>query len=54
VESCSPTDGLEPAVGDPALRGRFIIALRHYIAVGTQRGADPDRLVTLILTFTPR
>jgi hypothetical protein len=54
VESCSATDGVEPAIGDPSLRGKFIIALRNYIAVGTQRGADPDRLVTpMILTFTP-
>jgi hypothetical protein len=54
VESCSATTGVEPAIGDPTLRGKFIIALRNYIAAGTQRGADPDRLVTpMILTFTP-
>ncbi|MFO7533417.1 MAG: hypothetical protein R6W93_13230, partial [Candidatus Limnocylindrales bacterium] len=53
VTSCSPTDGVQPAIGDPALRGKFIIALRNYIAPGTQRGADPDRLATpMILTFT--
>ena len=53
VEHCSPTAGVEPALGDPALRGKFIIALRDYIATGTQRGPDPSKLLTpRILTFT--
>jgi len=53
MESCSPTDGVQPAIGDPALRGMFIIALRDYIALGTQRGPDPSKLLTpRILTFT--
>ena len=39
--------------GDPARRGMFIIALRDYIALNTQRGPDPNKLLTpRILTFT--
>lgn len=52
-ENCSTTLGVQPAIGDPALRGKFIIALRDYIATGTQRGPDPSKLLTpRILTFT--
>lgn len=53
VESCSTTLGVEPAIGDQALFGKFIIALRDYIATGTQRGPDSSKLLTpRILTFT--
>jgi hypothetical protein len=53
VENCSATDGVEPAIGDPALRGKFIIVLRDYIAVRTQRGPDISKLLTpRVLTFT--
>lgn len=55
VENCSPTDRVpvEPPMGDPDLRGMFIIALRDYIATGTARGPDPSKLLTpRILTFT--
>lgn len=52
-ENCSPTDGVQPPIGDPALHGMFIIALRDYIALGTQRGPDSSKLLTpRILTFT--
>lgn len=38
--------------GDPALRGKLIIGLRDYIALDTQRGPDPNKLLTpRILTF---
>jgi len=37
----------------PSLRGMFIIGLRDYIALGTQRGPDSSKLLTpRILTFT--
>jgi hypothetical protein len=53
TENCSPTEVVQPAIGDPALRGTFIIGLRDYIATGTQRGPDPSKLLTpRILTFT--
>jgi hypothetical protein len=53
IDNCSSTRGVQPAIGDPALRGKFIIALRDYIATGTQRGPDPSKLLTpRILTFT--
>jgi len=54
-ENCAliPTDLLPPDEGDPALRGMFTISLRDYIAVETQRGPDPSKLLTpRILTFT--
>jgi len=55
-ESCAriPADLLPPDEGDPGLRGTFTISLRNYIAVGTQRGPDPSKLLTpRIFTFTP-
>ncbi len=53
IDNCSSTRGVQPAIGDPALRGKFIIALRDYIATGTQRGPDPSKLLTpRILIFT--
>ena len=53
TENCSPTDGVQPPIGDPALRGMFIIGLRDYIALNTQRGPDSSKLLTpRILTFT--
>lgn len=53
MENCSPTDGVQPPIGDPALRGMFIIGLRDYIALGTQRGPDSSKLLTpRILMFT--
>ena len=53
MENCSPTDVIQPAIGDPALRGKLIIALRYYIAQGTQRGPDASKLLTpRILTFS--
>ncbi len=52
-DSCSPTNGVEPAIGDPALRGKFIIVLRDYIATRTQRGPDVSKLLTpRVLMFT--
>lgn len=51
-DTCSPTHGVQPALGDPSLQNRFIIMLRNYIVPGTQRGADPSKLLTpRILTF---
>jgi hypothetical protein len=51
-ENCSSTLGVAPALGDPALRDKFIIALRDYIAPGTEHGPDPSKLLTpRILTF---
>lgn len=41
------------AVGHPALKGMFMVALRNYVVPGTQRGADPTKLLPpRILTFT--
>ena len=41
------------AVGHPALKGMFLVALRDYIVPGTERGADPSKLLPpRILTFT--
>ncbi|HJV66665.1 MAG TPA: hypothetical protein VJ550_13080 [Geomonas sp.] len=55
TDSCSTTSGVVPALGDPALRGQFIIALRDYIATGTEHGPDPAKLLTpRILTFIPQ
>lgn len=52
-ESCSPTNGVDPAIGDPTLRGKFIIVLRDYIATRTQRGPDVSkRLTPRVLMFT--
>jgi len=52
-ENCSSTLGVVPALGDPALQGKFILALRDYVAPGTERGPDPKKLLTpRILTFT--
>lgn len=52
IEQCTPTHGVQPALGDPALQGMFTITLRNYIVPGTKRGADPSKLVTpRILTF---
>lgn len=52
-ENCSPTNGVQPALGDPALRGMFTFSIRDYIAPGTQRGPDPAKLLTpRLLTFT--
>lgn len=52
-EHCTPTDGVHPEIGDPSLRGMFIIALRDYIATHTRRGPDTSKLLTpRILTFT--
>ena len=52
-ENCSPTNGVDPAIGDPALRGKFIIVLRDYIATRTQRGPDiSKRLTPRVLMFT--
>jgi len=52
-ENCSPTDGVQPAIGDPALRGMFSVVLRDYIAPGTERGPDPSKLLNpRMLTFT--
>jgi hypothetical protein len=43
------------AVGHPALRGKFMVALRDYVVPGTERGADPSKLLPpRILTFTAR
>jgi hypothetical protein len=42
------------AVGHPALRGMFMVALRDYIVPGTERGADASKLLPpRVLTFTP-
>lgn len=55
TDSCSPTSPVDPAIGDPSLYGKFIIALRDYIAPGTHSGPDPDKLVTpRLLMFTPQ
>lgn len=55
TDSCSVTVGVDPAIGDPALREMFIIAMRDYIAQGTQRGPDPAKILTpRTLTFTPQ
>ncbi len=54
-DSCSaiPADLLPPDEGDPDLRGVFILGLRDYIAVGTNRGPDSSQLLTpRIFTFT--
>jgi hypothetical protein len=52
-ENCSPTNGVDPAIGDPTLRGKFIIVLRDYIATKTQRGPDVSKLLTpRVLMFT--
>ncbi len=41
------------AVGHPALKGMFMVALRNYVVPGTARGADPSKLLPpRILTFT--
>lgn len=41
------------ALGHPALKGMFLVALRDYIVPGTERGADPSQLLPpRILTFT--
>ena len=41
------------AVGYPALKGKFMVALRDYIVPGTERGANPAGLLSpRILTFT--
>jgi len=50
-----PDDLLPPDEGDPSLRRTFTIALRDYIAVGTQSGPDSSKLLTpRIFTFAPR
>jgi hypothetical protein len=52
-DNCSPTAGVQGEIGDPALRGMFTFVLRDYIAVGTERGPDPSKLLNpRILTFT--
>ncbi len=52
-ENCSPTVGVQPALGDPALRGMFMFGIRDYIAPGTARGPDPSMLLApRLLTFT--
>jgi hypothetical protein len=54
-DSCSPTDIVQPALGDPALRGTFIIALRDYIAPNATSGPDPSKLLTpRLLSFRPQ
>jgi hypothetical protein len=54
-DTCSQTLGVKAALGDPALQNKFIITLRNYIVPGTQRGADPSKLVTpRTLTFRRR
>jgi hypothetical protein len=41
------------ALGSPALRGRFMVALRDYIVPGTERGADYSMLLPpRIIAFT--
>jgi hypothetical protein len=41
------------ALGHPALKGLFMVALRDYIVPGTERGANPSKLLApRILTFT--
>jgi hypothetical protein len=53
AENCSPTDVADKLQGDPALRDKFIISVREYIAPGSQRGPDPSKLLApRILTFT--
>lgn len=55
IDNCSPTLEVQPAIGDPALQGKFIIALRDYIASETARGPDTTKLLTpRILTFRPQ
>lgn len=48
-----PRHGDTSAVGHPALKGMFQVALRDYVVPGTQRGADPSKLLPpMVLTFT--
>ena len=59
-QDCTPlTDQIVPlrtntsAIGHPALKGTFLLALRDYIVPGTERGADVSKLLApRILTFT--
>jgi hypothetical protein len=49
-----PPLGDTSAVGHPALKGLFTVALRDYIVPETERGADYSKLLPpRILTFTP-
>ncbi|HYN14471.1 MAG TPA: hypothetical protein VES66_01610 [Terriglobales bacterium] len=53
TEDMVPLQGNTTALGDPALHGMFMVALRDYIALDTERGPDSTKLLTpIILTFT--
>ena len=48
-----PAEGTTSALGDPTLRGKFMVILRDYIAPGTAHGPDRSKLLRpRILTFT--
>lgn len=52
-EDMVPKQGATDAMGDPALFGTFMAAIRDYIAPGTKRGPDTTQLLRpRILTFT--